>query len=1043
MPGGDHSVNVHLAQNVLFAGELKRLRLDLEGDPGEGVLLKALSLSDQPLGPARLKLVSVAARPALPITGTPAQVVATVRNVGGQPLTGATLKLTVDAGAPRVATRAVRPVGKLEPGASATVSWRYTMGAPGPAGFTITGPQGMQAATQIVASRPFPRPKTQAKPAAAVGSHAAWIGNDKVQLVLSRAKEGFSTGQLRAIEEGKPKPMAALPHLASLVLQGHAEPAHFAAASVTASQEEQEASITLPGQFDTRRGPVDCTIAFSLKPGKSYIDVSYALSAPRDLKIAAFRGPWLWAGEGSFADEQDLALFPGVEYLVKGERSSSTLDIAPPKNLRFAPHPNTVTVPSMAVEADGAIVGLMWDPLQKWSGEHQKPTAVFASPNFVEGHANHLLGLCLPSIPQWMDANELVAREAFALSAGEQLRLKACLYAEARSDVLRSMELYFDRYGIPPLPPKARSYQETLAMGLKAYEDVLWVEKAQGWMPVIGWDPGRSQSVALTYALASRHLEDQQWADKLAQKALKLADQSDLSLSLNSLGEPCRALSEALSQARVGALRAPKDGRYGFKPADERRKSLGSPGSSASGICARGVRPLLANALRTGDQGALDAAMPALEFIKRFKVPRASQVWEVPVHTPDVLASADVCEVYLMAYQLTGDVSLLKQAVYWARTGLPFIYMWQAPEQRPLMLGGSIAVFGATFYTGSWFARPVQWNGLEYARVLLDLARYDKSLPWRHFAEMITISGMNQQSTREIDYGAYTDNWDVIDDVECTVCMLAPGRIMLNALALMGRPRGVCTRVIRNAEEGRICINSGPLVRRSMLRDGILDLDLACDPGHTAYTTVMPVAEPTQIEVDGAELTKRGSPIDVVEGWSYSDKIGCVTLKLKYGSGSRRVRIIKAQTMEPEPPASAWEFNQDDRSEGWVAAHDVKPFVVGEGTLAVEATGPDPYIYSPPIVVDAAKLPTIAFRAKTSVANGQLFFATEEGGFAPERSAPFTLPADGEFHEVRIDLSDHPQWKGIILQFRLDFAPGPCSARLDWVRLLPKKGESS
>ena len=38
---------------------------------------------------------------------------------------------------------------------------------------------------------------------------------------------------------------------------------------------------------------------------------------------------------------------------------------------------------------------------------------------------------------------------------------------------------YFDRYGLPELPPKPRSYEDTVAMCMKSYEDVLWDHSAK------------------------------------------------------------------------------------------------------------------------------------------------------------------------------------------------------------------------------------------------------------------------------------------------------------------------------------------------------------------------------------------------------------------------------------------------------------------------------------------------------------------------------------------------------------------------------------
>ena len=98
----------------------------------------------------------------------------------------------------------------------------------------------------------------------------------------------------------------------------------------------------------------------------------------------------------------------------------------------------------------------------------------------------------------------------------------------------------------------------------------------------------------------------------------------------------------------------------------------------------------------TGDQRALEAGMKALKYMERFTVPRGVNTWEVPKYTPDIQAAGLAIWCYLEAYQISGDPEHLERAKYWARTGVPFVYLWQAPN-RAIMTGGTVAVFGATY----------------------------------------------------------------------------------------------------------------------------------------------------------------------------------------------------------------------------------------------------------------------------------------------------------------------------------------------------------
>ena len=51
----------------------------------------------------------------------------------------------------------------------------------------------------------------------------------------------------------------------------------------------------------------------------------------------------------------------------------------------------------MAVEYKKTLIGLAWNPLDTWDGEHTMLSAVFASPNWHEKQQNHLMGLFLPA----------------------------------------------------------------------------------------------------------------------------------------------------------------------------------------------------------------------------------------------------------------------------------------------------------------------------------------------------------------------------------------------------------------------------------------------------------------------------------------------------------------------------------------------------------------------------------------------------------------------------------------------------------------------
>ena len=81
----------------------------------------------------------------------------------------------------------------------------------------------------------------------------------------------------------------------------------------------------------------------------------------------------------------EQGLFPGLEYLARGEHSSSTLDIETDEHIRFAPDPLKVTMPLMAFVTDRATAAMTWRDMSL--------QPVFATPNFLDGPEGHRASL--------------------------------------------------------------------------------------------------------------------------------------------------------------------------------------------------------------------------------------------------------------------------------------------------------------------------------------------------------------------------------------------------------------------------------------------------------------------------------------------------------------------------------------------------------------------------------------------------------------------------------------------------------------------------
>jgi hypothetical protein len=84
----------------------------------------------------------------------------------------------------------------------------------------------------------------------------------------------------------------------------------------------------------------------------------------------------------------------------------------------------------------------------------------------------------------------------------------------------------------------------------------------------------------------------------------------------------------------------------------------------------------------------------------------------MPLHTPDIVASARLVRCYVLGYVLSGRQAYLEQARYWAWTGMTMLYL-APPVAGEVGLYATIGVIGATDWVApNWIGQPVQWCGL-------------------------------------------------------------------------------------------------------------------------------------------------------------------------------------------------------------------------------------------------------------------------------------------------------------------------------------------
>ncbi|MCY0898653.1 MAG: hypothetical protein OWU33_06885 [Firmicutes bacterium] len=548
---------------------------------------------------------------------------------------------------------------------------------------------------------------------------------------------------------------------------------------------------------------IELTASFELDHKGSAILVNYEAQVDKTVNLRRLEGPSLIVYDE--AAERDEGLFPGLEWLTAGESSSSELDVRGPEHVRFSPHPLKMTWPVMAVKMGDIILGWIWNNSDQWNQDDRGYTAEFGSPDTWYGLAPaHRMGLSIPSGSRYRSEENTLLSDTYRWPPHVSLRCSAKLVVLAnQSSVLAILDEWVKHFGLPAASVPPFDYGQEWDLARQAYTKSFW-DEGHGWGHVLGW-PAEvySQNLFLMKVLSGEiHGPADPEMNRIIETASSWVTAETLA-QFNGVHIPgweppflhpdgVDALLVAREKANALVESQGPDGNWVFSPESTAQETLGARGSKAVGLTAIPAETLLSLGRILGDQELLNAGYRALDAMNNFRVPRAAQVWECPVHAPDILAAARALNAYLEGYQLTGRIEFLEQARYWAKAGLPFLYVWETGD-RPVMRWASIAIFGATFYEMSWFGRPVQWNGLVFADALLRLAQYDQSFPWREIARGIFHSGMHQQRLVPPGVGGYPDSWYLPDNTPVQGVDINPETLVKVLLRLMGLPATVST----------------------------------------------------------------------------------------------------------------------------------------------------------------------------------------------------------------------------------------------------------
>jgi len=774
-------------------------------------------------------------------------------------------------------------------------------------------------------------PPAQAAAARIDANQNVILENQNLRMVFERNQDGYSAAVISVYDGKQWRKMAVsrpIGHVAYSTANGKTVESDIVPTKYEILKSD---GPLVQVRFSAERVDEDAAIwnfvyTFQIESGKHTVKTHYQAWANKDRQLLYFQGPDLYAGEGSFGSRKQLALVPGLEYLEADEKSSSDRDNDPRFANRYAPHPYKITIPLMAVEADNCLVGVMWDMLQKWDGEHVTLSARFASPNFHDKKDNHLMGLFLPSIPEFVPENGDRASKAYPLKANNKIAIEAHIVAEASAKLLNMIDHYLAVFGMPKKLELPITYDAALELGRVGYMETLYDAKVPGtklWEPSPAYPAPGPCAILWRLSLDAKDPAGKKMIrdriDLVVNKALEREGAKGLTDWLDGRDVPFNKKFPASCGVRshllpfyIGHM---EDGLAAWKKRvyEELLDKQRADGSWAYlGDMAEKIRQgddivdgtmteltggVLMYARITGDERALKAGLKALKHMERFIVPRGQNTWEVPKHAPDIQAAGLHVWCCLEAYQITGEKQYLDQARYWAKTGVPFVYMWKAPD-RPVMKFSTIACLGTSWYNViCWFGRPVQWCGLPYGYWVLKLAEYDQSFPWRAIGEGILDSGIEQMlMIVDKKKGLYADALNIAGEGKQGVVggpAWEPELIMKCIFLMRGQGVEVVTKVL-HADGKRIHVSTAAILKSAGLagQGRSVSFELEYPAGETSHATVAGLGPNIEVRKAGRVLARTDDLDTAKEGWK-PNADGLLLLKFKHDEHLVKVSVAE------------------------------------------------------------------------------------------------------------------------------------------------------
>jgi hypothetical protein len=415
------------------------------------------------------------------------------------------------------------------------------------------------------------------------------------------------------------------------------------------------------------------------------------------------------------------------------------------------------------------------------------------------------MALSGPGIGERRFENDLISHSPIRLEANKPLRMTIQIIGGKGKTIIPAVKHYVTLKGLPDVPEFEGGFDNAVDLLGRGWLDSQINEN--GLIRHAVWDKnfpaGPAADAAMYMDWLANHTNNGNFRERLTNEKDKVLNKIPSGQPFSSGVSHVRFPTAPLIFGRTAEFAQQRhnassklldsfdaDGIKRYKPGktDYSRTHFAQ---HANGLAGRDMVSILEGVVLSGDEELASKVLQLLDkqtSLYANTVPRGAQTWEVPLHTPDILASAHMVKAYTLGYLISGREKYLEQAKYWAWTGLPFIYI-HPPTPGRVGSYSTIAVLGATNWKAPlWLGRPVQWCGLVYASALHSLAQHDPEGPWEKIAKGITATGlqMSWPPSDQERQGLLPDFFDLIAQIADGPA-INPGTVQAHLPELYGK----------------------------------------------------------------------------------------------------------------------------------------------------------------------------------------------------------------------------------------------------------------